>query len=246
MVSFDRVADEYDAGRPDHPEAVFDALEPLAGQLILEGGAGTGIATRALLRRGARVVAFDIGGGVLGKAVGRTPGLAAVVADGAFMPFRDRCADMICFAQSWHWLDERRRWGEAARVLRRGGRWAAWWSLPYPDGEGWFDAYWKAVEAETDARRHHRFHDVGGDARRSGLFDPEPIVVIPWMRDVTVDRWLMEERSKSYIAAMSEGDRRSFLERVEGITRDRFPEGSMRVRYETRLWTASVIRHDTY
>ena len=66
------------------------------------------------------------------------------------------------------------------------------------------------------------------------------------MRDVTVDGWLIEERSKSYIAAMSEGDRRSFLERVEGITRDRFPEGSMRVRYETRLWIASVIRHDTY
>ncbi|MGZ8631043.1 MAG: hypothetical protein ACXWZF_08775 [Actinomycetota bacterium] len=45
---------------------------------------------------------------------------------------------------------------------------------------------------------------------------------------------------------MSEGDRRSFLQQVERITRDRFPEGSMRVRYETRLWTASVIRHDAY
>ena len=60
MTSFDAVADEYDAGRPSYPDGVYDGLEPLAGRLVFEGGAGTGIATRALLQRGARVVPFDV------------------------------------------------------------------------------------------------------------------------------------------------------------------------------------------
>lgn len=60
MSAFDPIAEEYDGGRPGYPDALFDALEPLDGELVLEGGAGTGIATRSLLRRGARVFPFDV------------------------------------------------------------------------------------------------------------------------------------------------------------------------------------------
>ncbi|HEX4777867.1 MAG TPA: methyltransferase domain-containing protein, partial [Acidimicrobiia bacterium] len=86
-MSFDPVVELYDAARPSYPDAVYDALEPLAGSLVLEGGAGTGIATRALLSRAARVVPFDVGPGMLSRAVSRSPGLRAVVADGARLPF---------------------------------------------------------------------------------------------------------------------------------------------------------------
>jgi ubiquinone/menaquinone biosynthesis C-methylase UbiE len=47
--SFDAVADAYEAARPSYPDGVFDALGPLAGLRVLDVGAGTGIATRALL-----------------------------------------------------------------------------------------------------------------------------------------------------------------------------------------------------
>jgi 16S rRNA A1518/A1519 N6-dimethyltransferase RsmA/KsgA/DIM1 with predicted DNA glycosylase/AP lyase activity len=60
MVTFATVVDEYDTGRPGYPAGVYDALGPLAGAVVLEGGAGTGIATRALLDRGAHVVPFDL------------------------------------------------------------------------------------------------------------------------------------------------------------------------------------------
>ena len=59
MASFESVADEYDTGRPGYPDGVFDALGPVAGLATLDVGAGTGIATRALIARGARVVAGD-------------------------------------------------------------------------------------------------------------------------------------------------------------------------------------------
>ncbi len=241
MTSFDAVADEYEMGRPNYPEAVFDALEPLTDTVVLEGGAGTGIATRSLLQRGARVFPFDVGSKVLGVARRRTPGLAAVQADGAALPFRDGCADVVCFAQSWHWLDEGGRCEEAARVLRAGGRWAGWWSHARADREEWFASYWDAIESATVARRDQRDTDWGEDLRRSGLFEVGKRMVFPWGRHVGVDEWLIDERSKTYVAVLPEPERAALLATVERLVRDRFPNGRMQVPYETWLWTANRV-----
>src|ERR1700733_8890026 len=62
---FDPVAADYDAGRPSYPDGVFREIERSAGELrgalVLDVGAGTGIATRQLAARGARTVAIDFG-----------------------------------------------------------------------------------------------------------------------------------------------------------------------------------------
>jgi SAM-dependent methyltransferase len=236
---FDVVVGDYESGRPGYPDALFDALEPLASLRVLEGGAGTGIATRVLLERGARVVAFDIGIGVLSRAARSMQGLASVLADGAAMPFRDGCADLLCFAQSWHWLDERRRRTEAARVLRRGGRWAAWWSHARADREPWFESYWDAMESATVARRWQRDTDWGQEMRESGLFDVSERVTCGWIREATVDQWLAHNRSHSYVTSLPEPDRRTLLAEIEQTIRHHFPDGRMQVPYETWLWIAT-------
>ena len=86
VAFFEVVADEYDAARRSYPDAVFDELCPLEGLKVLDEGAGTGIATRALIARRADVVRVDPGREVLRRAAARTPGLAAVAADGAALP----------------------------------------------------------------------------------------------------------------------------------------------------------------
>lgn len=106
VASFESVADEYDTARPSYPDEVFDALGPLKGRRVLDVGAGTGIATRALIARQANVVAVDAGREVLRRAAARTPAHAAAVADGAALPVRSGALDLVCFAQAWHWLDE--------------------------------------------------------------------------------------------------------------------------------------------
>jgi SAM-dependent methyltransferase len=216
-------------------------LEPLTDALVLEGGAGTGIATRALLRRGARVVPIDVGRAILRKAVAHTPALPAVVADGAVLPFRDACADLVCFAQSWHWLDARLRCDEVARVLRAGGRWAGWWSHPRADGDEWFDGYWDVIEAVcrwTD--RSQRDTDWAEGIRESGRFVVGERITVPWVREVSVDVWLDDERSKSYVEALAETPRAALLDELERIVRNEFSDGEMRVPYETWLWTARL------
>jgi trans-aconitate methyltransferase len=93
--AFDAAAEEYDAARPSYPAGLYALVESrcggLAAKTVADGGAGTGVVTRQLIDRGARVVPFDPGAGMLRRAVTRTPGLRAVVADAAAVPLRSQC-----------------------------------------------------------------------------------------------------------------------------------------------------------
>jgi SAM-dependent methyltransferase len=98
---------DYDAAAADWaggPEAMYAPLArslvaaapvPPAGRLVLDLGAGTGVAGRAALAAGARqVVAADLSEGMLRRGQGETP----VVADAVALPFRDGCFDLVLAA----------------------------------------------------------------------------------------------------------------------------------------------------
>jgi SAM-dependent methyltransferase len=200
---------------------------------VLEGGAGTGIATRALLARGAVVVPLDTGAAMLAHA----PAGRRVLADGGALPFRDSCADLVCFAQSWHWMSPQHRNDEVARVVRDGGRWAAWWSHQRADGEAWFDALWELLEtACPGTHQGQRDIDWGEGLRRAGDFAVGEHLVFAWTRRVTVETWVLELRSLSYIAALAADDREVVVAAAHALARDRFPDGDMAIPYETWLW----------
>lgn len=239
MASFETVADEYDAARPSYPSAVYDSLGPLDGLRVIDVGAGTGIATRQLLARGASVIAVDPGRVVLGRAAARTAGLRAVVADGAALPVRDGVADLICFAQAWHWLDPSTRVPEAHRVLANGGRWAGWWSHARADGEQWFDTYWSNIErACPGTHRGQRDHDWGATVDGSGHFQVGERIETPWTRTISVDDWMTDQASHSYVAALAEPARSRLLDALRTSLAERFSNGVMAVPYQTWLWIA--------
>src|SRR5580693_412588 len=93
---FDVAASEYDAARPSYPAALFEELERqtgrLSGRLVLDWGAGTGIASRQLAARGAQVISLDIGEQMLRRALARSPAAACVLATGSQMPVRSGVA----------------------------------------------------------------------------------------------------------------------------------------------------------
>jgi ubiquinone/menaquinone biosynthesis C-methylase UbiE len=110
MRSFDSAAAEYDAARSSYPKGVYDILEAqsggLAGKVVADGGAGTGVVSRQLLEREAVVIAFDPGAGMLDRARQRTPGLRALVAGAGAIPLGSHVLDLLCFGQSWHWVEQ--------------------------------------------------------------------------------------------------------------------------------------------
>lgn len=239
MVSFDAAADEYDAARPSYPSNVFDALGTLEGLRVLDVGAGTGIATRALLAREASVIAVDPGGEVLRRAIAHTPGLPAVVADGVALPVRTGSIDLACFAQAWHWLSPSTRVAEIHRVLRQGGRWAGW-SHARADAEPWFNRYWSVIERSCPGtHRGQRDTDWGTTIGQPGRFDVGTRVVIPWVRTSSVEDWMTDQTSHSYVLGLRAEQRAQLLGELSAIVDEAFPSGTMTVRYETWLWIAT-------
>lgn len=246
---FDSAAAEYDAARPSYPPELFDELErrtgPLAGRLVLDWGAGTGIASRQLAARGAIVVSLDLGEQMLRRALARGPGIPCVLADGHRMPVRNGAADLITFAQAWHWFDHARATAEVARALRPGGYWAAWWNRASARGEPWFERYEDLLSTACPGYtwRHRRDTEMEPDwtsdlVRAHGPVDPAGTVVVPWVRHVAAADWMTDERSKSYIIALEPQVRESVLGEAAAIIGAEFPGGQLTVRYLTTLIVA--------
>jgi len=240
---FDGAAEQYDAARPAYPAGTYDLVEsvtgPLAGRVVGDGGAGTGVVSRQLLERDARVVAFDTGPGMLRRATLRSPGLRAVVADAAALPFATASMDLLCFGQSWHWVDQLAGAREAGRVLRPGGWWTAWWNQARPDGEACFEGYLDALETRCDGySRAQRDIDWCAETfRHDGHFDQPDRHVVPWVRRVSVGHWLTDLESHSYVIAMGGAERDALLSECEAILRGHFGD-QMVVPYETVVWMA--------
>jgi SAM-dependent methyltransferase len=147
--SFDDVADVYDDVRPDYPDSVYDAIDDVAGGLatarVVDIAAGSGIATRQLVARGAAVVAVDPGLLLLRRLRARSPTVRVVRAVAEQLPLRSAEFDVACCATAFHWLDAPRAVAEIRRVLRPRAVLAVWWANHLRD-----DAVgWEAAQGEV-------------------------------------------------------------------------------------------------
>jgi SAM-dependent methyltransferase len=128
--SFGAVAEEYDRLRPTPVAKAIDWLLPFGTRTVVDIGAGTGLATRALVADGRHVVAVEPDSRMRLVLRTRTPGASVVGGRGEALPLRTGSADAVVAASSWHWMDPGRARAEVVRVLRPGGRlglvWTSW------------------------------------------------------------------------------------------------------------------------
>lgn len=245
---FDALVEDYDAARPSYPAELFAALPRLvglaglAGVRVVEIGAGTGIATRELVRHGAQVLAVDVAGQMLRRLLVRVPGVAAVQGSAEALPVRDRAADLVCAAQAWHWVAVPAATREVCRVLRPGGALAIWWNDVAGEGLGWYEGQQERLEARSPGyRRDYRRRDFVGELAATGLFDQLCEARFSWERELdpaTYERWL---RSKSYVAALGAG-LEAFLAAERRSMAAAFPDGRIREPFRTWLCVARVGR----
>lgn len=248
---FEALVEEYDSARPSYPDALYDALEEYAGRLagavVVECGAGTGVATRALRGRGATVLATDLGEAMLRRNVARAGDQGAggqgtnppaAVADGHALPVRDGAADLVCYAQAWHWMRVPAAAGEAARVLRPGGSLAVWWNDSAAHGQPWYDRQQDRLEALSPGyTRDYRKRDYGAELSSLGLFGSLRHAAVDWVRLLSIEEYLVFQRSKSYVAAIP--DLPGYLREEEASLRAAFPDGVVAEPFRARLWVAT-------
>ena len=125
----------YATGRLDYPPKFYSAIDTriggLAGKAIVEGGAGSGMATRALLaRRPARLVAVepDVDFAASLRAED-SPALSVVAAPFETAALAEASFDLAIAVSSLHWMDEVAALGTMYRALRPGGYVALGWNV---------------------------------------------------------------------------------------------------------------------
>ncbi|MFI6351012.1 class I SAM-dependent methyltransferase [Streptomyces sp. NPDC050560] len=237
--SFNAAAADYAAHRPPYPPALLDALEeaagrPLAGARVLDVGAGTGIATGLLAGRGARAVGVEPGAGMAAQLHRQRPELPVVRGDGNALPFADGTADLITYAQSWHWTEPERAGAEVLRVLRPGGTLALWWNVSDET------VPWVADQAERITRH------IGPQAGAHGAHERYTHAAglelvhraVRWSRRVSLDHHLANLASHSYFLVLGEERTHAFLATERAALLDVFPDGEVPEAYYVDLLTA--------
>ncbi len=178
--SFDRAAATYDAAavvQNEVREALLARLDltALAPRVVLDAGAGTGHASRALKRRypGARVVAIDFALGMLRAAAGQRTWLrpfARVCADAARLPLPDGSVDLILSNFMLAWTDPDLIFAECRRVLAPRGL-LTFTSLG-PDTLRELRAAWAHVDSHSRVHSFLDMHEIGDALVHAGLAAP--------------------------------------------------------------------------
>jgi SAM-dependent methyltransferase len=159
-------ASRYDRYRPRPPRALLDVLCRYGRNerpaLVVDLGCGTGLSTRAWSGVAERAIGVEPNSAMLAAAPS-APGVEYREAFAQDTGLGDGCADIVTCSQSLHWMDPEPTFAEAARLLRRGGVFAAYdYDWPPVVDPTLDDAYQEYQRRRAGFRRAHGIQR-GGD-----------------------------------------------------------------------------------
>jgi SAM-dependent methyltransferase len=186
--SFGGEAPAYDAHRPRYPDGMIDELLTQGARLVLDVGAGTGIASQQFAERGADVLAVEPDARM--AAVARLKGIPIELATFERWEPAGRSFDLVVFAASFHWVDPAVALPKVRTVLRAGGRLALLWNRLVPTSptrEDFAAIYGDYMDADATPA-HHDLADLVATLSAHGYTVEHHIYPLGF--HYTRDQWL--------------------------------------------------------
>ncbi|BBI31028.1 class I SAM-dependent methyltransferase [Cohnella abietis] len=145
---FSSRVDTYKKYRPSYPDKAIDYLLDTVGlnsqSEVLDVGAGTGIFSELLLKRGISVTAVEPNEAMREAAIAALegyPNYKAVQGSAEVTGLPDHSYDFIVCAQAFHWFDQTAAKAEFQRVLKPGGKAILIWNTRLTGGTPFLEQY---------------------------------------------------------------------------------------------------------
>lgn len=254
---FDGLAGDYNRHRPDYPLQLIEALRehleaghPAGPGVVVDAGAGTGIATR-LLRQSLdtrfQVIGLEPSEDMRRQAAESTERDSNVIymqATAENMPFGDGTLAGVVVAQAVQWFDRPAFYREAKRVLFPEGTLAIlqnnrnWRDSPF------LDAYEAFLEQNNPAYdRNYRAFDIHAELQTVAGFVVSPPVLISWDRPMPVAGFigmtLSSSRLQQVVQRLGEEHTVAAVRDLASSFAD--ADGMVSVRYRSELYLARLV-----
>ena len=229
-------AGAYVAGRPNyHPDIVAAVVDAVRGGLVLDLGAGTGIATAALVDHGLDVVAVEPVPAMRAELSSRLPGVSALDGGAEAIPLDDGAVGAVVVAQAFHWFDHSRCLDEIARVTAAGGVLVTLWNVR-DETVPWMAEWTRIVDrhaADTPRYRTMEWREaIEADPRFELADEVAADNGYPSSPDAAVQRAL----STSFIAALHDTSREAVATKVRALVEPLGDRFDFPYRSEAQIW----------
>lgn len=239
-------ADIYAKYRPSYPEEALDYLYgPVGfrtGSQIADVGAGTGLFTALLLKRGSEVSAVEPNGSMreeLIRSRGGEKGLRVVEGTAEHTGLPDGSVDFVTCAQSFHWFDRPAAKREFGRILRPGGQAVLIWNSRLMSGTPFLEGY-EALLRQFGTDYHVVSHKNISETDLRPFFREMKVARFPYRQLFDLEGLAGRVMSSSYCPLPGHPNYEPMMEALRTLFDSTQQDGTVSFDYETEIYWGEV------